>query len=124
MGVEEVVEDSSGNAGAAIAAYCAKAGIRCDIYVPSSTSSGKLIQIESYGANLHRIAGGRAAAASAALDAAENIFYASHSYNPYFFHGTKTFSYEICEQLGWKAPDTLILPVGNGTLILRSIHGL
>ncbi len=123
LGIKKVVEDSSGNAGAAIAAYCAKAEIRCDIYVPSSTSGGKLIQIESYGANLYKIEGGRTAAASAALKAAENIFYASHSYNPYFFHGTKTFSYEICEQLGWKAPDTLILPVGNGTLFLGAYIG-
>ena len=123
LGIHHVVEDSSGNAGAAAAAYCAHASIACDIYVPEKTSPGKLIQIQSYGAHLYKIPGTREDTAAAVLQAAENTFYASHSWNPYFFQGTKTFSYEVCEQLGWKAPDTVILPVGNGTLFLGAYFG-
>ena len=70
MGVDRVVEDSSGNAGCAIAAYCARAGIGCAIYVPETTSPGKLVQIESYSAELHRIPGSREDTAHAAFAAA------------------------------------------------------
>ncbi len=118
LGIKKVVEDSSGNAGASIAAYCAKAEIECDIYVPESTSAGKLAQIEMYGANLFKIPGSREKTAEAVMNAAENNYYASHSWNPWFFQGTKTFAFEVCEQLGWESPDVVILPAGNGTLFL------
>ena len=118
LGVERLVEDSSGNAGAAVAAYAARANIACDIYVPDSTSPAKLAQIESYGATLHKIPGSREDTANAVQDAAQKHFYASHVWNPFFFHGTKTFAYEIWEQLGFNAPDTLIIPTGNGTLLI------
>jgi threonine synthase len=124
LGIQRVVEDSSGNAGCAVAAYCAQAGIACDIYVPDSASPGKLAQISIYGANLHRIPGSREDTAAAIMQAAQTHYYASHSWNPFFFHGTKTFSYEVCEQLGWEAPDTLVLPAGNGTLLLGAWIGL
>lgn len=57
------------------------------------------------------------------MAAAEKDYYASHSWNPFFFQGTKTFAFEIWEQLGWKAPDSLIVPVGNGTLLLGAFIG-
>lgn len=123
LGITKVVEDSSGNAGAAVAAYCAAAGIQCDIYVPESTSPSKLAQITRYGATLHKIPGSREDTAQAVMTAAEDTYYASHSWNPFFFHGTKTFAFEVCEQLGWQAPDTVILPVGNGTLLLGAYIG-
>jgi threonine synthase len=123
LGIKKVVEDSSGNAGAAIAAYCAKAGIECEIYVPESTSKGKLAQIELYGAKLHKIPGSRENTAAAVMEAADKNYYASHSWNPWFFQGTKTFAYEVCEQLEWNAPDVVILPAGNGTLFLGAYIG-
>jgi threonine synthase len=122
-GVQEVVEDSSGNAGCAIAAYCKRAGIRCTIYVPESTSKGKVELIERYGASLVKVPGSREDTARQALMAAEDTYYASHAWNPFFLHGTKTFAYEICEQLGCRAPDSLVLPVGNGTLLLGALLG-
>lgn len=123
LGVGEVVEDSSGNAGSAVAAYCAAAGIGCRIFVPETVSPGKLAQITLYGAQLNKIPGSREDTAAAVKTAAENTYYASHSWNPFFFHGTKTFAFEVCEQLGWRAPDTVILPVGNGTLLLGAYIG-
>jgi threonine synthase len=123
LGVDRAVEDSSGNAGCAVAAYAARAGIACDIYVPSETSPAKTAQIEAYGATLHRIAGTRENTAEAALEAAASCAYASHVYNPWFLQGTKTFAYEVAEQLGWRAPDTLVLPAGNGTLLLGAFIG-
>jgi threonine synthase len=123
LGISRVVEDSSGNAGCAIAAYCALGGIRSEIYVPENTSPAKLAQIESYGAVLKKIPGSREDTARAVWEAAQKDYYASHSWNVYFFHGTKTFAFEVWEQLEWKAPDTLILPVGNGTLLLGAFIG-
>lgn len=123
LGIKRVVEDSSGNAGTALAAYCGRAGITCEIYAPDETSPAKLAQMRAYGADVRTVAGGRAAAAGAALKAAESQYYASHVWNPFFLHGTKTFALEIWEQLGWKAPDTVVLPAGNGTLLLGAALG-
>jgi threonine synthase len=122
-GVQKVVEDSSGNAGSAIAAYCAKAGIGCDIYVPQYTSPEKLIQIQAYGATLKRVEGSREKTAEKAMEAASKIPYASHCWNPFFLHGTKTFAFEVWEQMDWRAPDTLVLPIGHGTLFLGAYIG-
>jgi len=123
LGVRQCVEDSSGNAGSAVAAYCARAGIGCDIYVPFDTAPAKLAQIQLYGAGLVRVPGSREDTARTVMAAAENHYYASHSWNPFFFQGTKTFAYEVCEQLGWKAPDAVVLPAGNGTLVLGAWIG-
>jgi len=123
LGVRKVVEDSSGNAGSAIAAYCAKGGIGCDIYVPQSTSSGKLVQIQTYRANLIKVEGSREKTAQVTREAARKTYYASHCWNPYFLHGTKTFAFEIWEQMGCRPPDTLVLPVGHGTLLLGAYIG-
>lgn len=123
LGIQQIVQDSSGNAGCAIAAYAAKANIQCNIYLPESTSANKIAQIQAYGATITKIGGDRAATANATLEAAKKIYYASHSYNPWFFEGTKTFAFEVCEQLGWKSPDAIVLPAGNGTLIIGCFIG-
>ena len=118
LGVGKIVEDSSGNAGAAIAAYSARAGIDCTIHCPASTSIGKLSQIALYGAKLKLIEGNRSATTQAVLQAAETTYYASHNWNPFFLEGTKTVAFEIVEQLGWKAPDQVICPVGYGSIYI------
>jgi threonine synthase len=118
LGITHVVEDSSGNAGASIAAYCARAGITCDIYVPEHTSPAKMSIINLYGAELHLVPGTRDQVAEVCQEAAKEQFYASHYWNPFFLHGTKTMAFEVCEQLGWRPPDVVILPVGNGSLLL------
>ena len=123
LGVKEAIEDSSGNAGCAIAAYCARGKIDCHIYVPERAPVEKLTQIGTYGSSIERIPGDRETVAAAALKAAEKGYYASHSWNPFFLQGTKTFAFEVCEQFSWRAPDALILPVGNGTLLLGAFMG-
>ncbi|MFF3299643.1 threonine synthase [Streptomyces sp. NPDC002908] len=117
---ERVVADSSGNAGTAVAAYCARAGLPCTVYVPEGTSPKKTEQIRAHGARLEVVPGGREATASAARSAAgaSGTFYASHVFNPYFLHGTKTYVYEIWEERGGTLPDAIAVPVGNGTLLL------
>ncbi|MFJ2820013.1 pyridoxal-phosphate dependent enzyme [Streptomyces toxytricini] len=120
LGPERVVADSSGNAGTAVAAYCARAGLSCEIFVPEGTSAKKTGQMRAHGAAVRVVPGGREAAAAAARAEADlpGVFYASHVYNPYFLHGTKTYAYEVWEELGGRLPEVLVLPVGNGTLLL------
>lgn len=124
LGVSKVIADSSGNAGTAIAAYAARCHIACDIYLSDETSPKKIAQIKAHGANIKAIHGTREDVAAAAQKAVneEKVFYASHVYNPYFYEGTKTYAYEIYEQLSG-APDSLIIPVGNGTLLLGAFYG-
>ncbi|ALC91555.1 pyridoxal-5'-phosphate-dependent protein subunit beta [Bacillus sp. FJAT-18017] len=124
IGVTKVIADSSGNAGTSIAAYAARAGIACDVFLREGTSPKKIAQVKAHGANVRAIKGTREDVARAAQTAVneENIFYASHVYNPFFYEGTKTYAYEIWEQLKC-APDALIIPVGNGTLLLGAYYG-
>jgi threonine synthase len=125
LGAGQLIADSSGNAGAAIAAYAARARIRCRVYVPDATAGQKLAQLTAHGAEVVTVGGSRADAASAAMQAVQesDAFYASHAWHPAFFEGTKTFAYEAWEQLGRRAPDEVILPVGNGTLLLGAALG-
>jgi threonine synthase len=123
LGITQVVEDSSGNAGCAIAAYCARVGIEATILISENVDPVKIDRIRSHGAFLRKVPGNREDVARAALAAADTTYYASHSWSPFFLQGTKTFAFEVCEQLGWKAPDTIILPVGNGTLLLGAYIG-
>ncbi len=116
-GLQFIVEDSSGNAGSSVAAYCAQADIDCDVYIPAYTSLGKAAQIAMYGANLVKVTGTREDTKNAALAAGERSFYASHNWSPFFEHGVKTYVYEIWEQLGYELPDVIVAPCGNGSLI-------
>ncbi|MFK8912608.1 pyridoxal-phosphate dependent enzyme, partial [Streptomyces sp. YS-3] len=117
---ERVIADSSGNAGTSVAAYMARAGLPCTVYVPEATSPKKVEQIAAHGARVERVPGDREATARAARTAADTpgTFYASHVFNPYFLHGTKTYVYELWEDLGGRLPASIVVPVGNGTLLL------
>ena len=117
-GVEALLEDSSGNAGASIAAYAAAAGIRARIMVPESAPAAKRVQIAAAGAELQEVAGDRDTVERAALAAAETMFYASHNRQPFFLEGTKTLAFELWEQLGFRAPAAVAAPCGNGANIL------
>ncbi|MCK4298282.1 MAG: pyridoxal-phosphate dependent enzyme, partial [Planctomycetes bacterium] len=109
---------------ASLAAYAARAGIEAEIYVPAYASPNKLAQIAVYGAKLVKVEGPRERAAQAVQEAAaQGTYYASHYYNPFTLEGLKTIAYEIAEQLGWRAPDNLVLPVGHGTLLLGAYRG-
>jgi len=124
LDVKTLVDDSSGNAGASLAAYAARAGMASEIYVPASASPPKLVQIAIYGARLIKVEGSRREAVLAAQEAAtRGAYYASHCYNPFTLQGLKTIAYEIWEQLGGRGPDNLVLPTGHGTLLLGAYRG-
>lgn len=117
-GITEVVEDSSGNAGSSLAAYCARAGITCHVFVPESTSAGKKLQISAAGAVIHPVAGSREDTTAAALEFSKGRLYGGHNWNPWFALGVRTWAFEVWEQMSWQAPDVVILPVGQGSLAL------
>lgn len=125
IGVDKVVQDSSGNAGNSIAAYCAKANIKCEIFVPENTSPKKIAMIRAHGAICTVVPGSRDHCAEVCRQKVEEegIYYANHVYNPFFYEGTKTYIYEVFEQLK-RIPRHLVIPVGNGTLFLGTILAL
>lgn len=125
MGAREVVEDSSGNAGASVAAYAARAGIAAHIFAPASAPAAKLGQIAVYGATAHLIEGSREDVTAAAVDFARQsgLVYASHNLSPYFLEGTKTFAYEIARRFGGDMPNHIVIPVGNGSLLIGAYKG-
>ncbi len=118
-GAGQVVDDSSGNAGAALAAYAARAGVAARIFVPEHSSPAKRAQIAVYGAELVTVPGSRADTTSALLEAVDKgAVYASHAYSPLYAHGMKTIAFELWEQCGRRAPESIIVPVGHGGLFL------
>ena len=122
-GVREAVEDSSGNAGASFAAYCARAGIQAYVYVPEYAAGPKRAQIEMAGAKIVSVPGPRSAASDSVRQRAEaGAAYASHAHLPHVLAGMATIAFEIVEQLG-RAPGALVLPVGQGTLLLGAYYG-
>lgn len=123
-GVSEAVEDSSGNAGASFAAYAARARIKARVFVPELASGPKCRQIEAYGAELVVVPGSREAVTEAVRVVANGgCTYASHAYLPFNLMGYSTTAYEIFEQLGNNMPGSIILPVGQGGLLLGLARG-
>jgi len=118
QGVRHVVEDSSGNGGAAIAAYAAAGGMQATIMAPDSTSPAKTVQMRAHDAVVELIPGTRQDTADAAVRRSDRVFYASHNWHPFFLHGTKTLAYELWEDLGFQAPDNVIVPCGAGSNVL------
>jgi threonine synthase len=121
--VGAILEDSSGNAGASIAHYAAAAGIASTIFVPAAAPRAKIVQIAAAGAKVVAVPGSRQDVADAALAAAATTFYASHNWQAYFVEGTKTLAFELWEQLGFRAPDNIVVPVGYGSNILGCDRG-
>ncbi|MBL7042630.1 MAG: pyridoxal-phosphate dependent enzyme [Pirellulaceae bacterium] len=124
LGVTEFVEDSSGNAGASLSAYAAAAGLEAHVFAPASAASGKLDQIQVFGASLHKIEGPRQAATDAAeaFVADRKLVYMSHNLSPYFSEGMKAASYELVQALGAEV-EHVVLPVGNGSLLIGMVRG-
>ena len=116
-GARRLVVPTAGNAGVALAAYGARAGVATRVYAPAATPATILSQIRSFGADLVLVDGhigdcGRAARAYAAEAGAVDV---STLREPYRIEGKKTLGLEIAEQLGWTLPDAIVYPTGGGT---------
>ena len=116
-GARRFVVPTAGNAGVALAAYAARAGVTARIYAPDTTPPTILSQIRSYGAELQLVPGhigdsGKAARAYAAEHGAVDV---STLREPYRIEGKKTLGLELAEQLDWHLPEAIVYPTGGGT---------
>jgi threonine synthase len=106
---------SSGNMAASMAAYAARAGVKCVIVVPRKTPMGKIIQMLVCGASLASVEAPYPVITRTFI---ENSFsagvYSIHNDSPMRVEGQKTISLEIAEQLGWEAPDWVVVPTSSG----------
>src|SRR5258707_4929743 len=118
MGVDAVLEDSSGNGGASVAAYSASGGMRVKILAPAYTSPAKVAQVRAYGAEVQLVEGPREESQNEAIRESDRIFYSSHNWQPFFLQGIKSIAYELWEDFGFAAPDNIIIPVGAGSNLL------
>lgn len=118
LGVDAVLEDSSGNGGASVAAFGAAGGMRVRILAPAYASPAKIAQIRAYGAETQLVEGPREESQAEAIRQSKQIFYASHNWQPFFLQGTKSFAYEMWEDFNYSAPDNIIAPVGAGSSLL------
>ena len=115
LGVDTVGCASTGNTSASLAAYAARAGLRCAVFLPAGkVALGKLAQAMFHGAEVFSINGNFDEALEAMTQLArEKHLYLLNSINPFRLEGQKTIGYEIVHDLGWESPDRIVLPVGN-----------
>ncbi len=117
FGVTDCIIPTAGNAGGALAAYCAKADMKCTVVMPKHTPKIFKQECECYGAKLILIEGliSDCAKKVTELNSGGNYFDISTLKEPYRLEGKKTMGYEIAEQLNWQLPDVIIYPAGGGT---------
>jgi len=117
LGFARIALPSAGNAGGAAAAYAARAGMECDVFLPDDTPELFRIECERYGARVTLVPGlidacGKLVAEGAAQGKWHDV---STLKEPYRVEGKKTMGYELAEDFGWELPDALIYPTGGGT---------
>jgi len=117
LGATDVCLPSAGNAGSALAAYAARAGLRAHVYVPKDVARLFLMETEAYGAHVETVEGliteaGRLCAEQARR---HGWYECATLKEPYRVEGKKTMGYELAEQLGWTLPDAILYPTGGGT---------
>lgn len=117
LGVKKLAVPSAGNAGGALSAYAARAGIPAFIFMPADTPRANVVECEQTGAQVTLIDGliTDCGAEIAKRKEAEGWFDVSTLKEPYRVEGKKTLGYELAEQLGWTLPDVIVYPTGGGT---------
>jgi threonine synthase len=125
IGAEVITTASSGNAAAALAGLCASAGKKAIIFVPASAPQAKIAQLLIYGATVFLVQGSYDQAFDLSVQAAQHYgwYCRNTGMNPYTTEGKKTAALEIAEQLGWQAPDVLVVSVGDGNIIAGQHKG-
>lgn len=115
FGITDIVMPSAGNAGAALAFYCARAGITAHVYMPKDTPEVCKRECNAAGADVHFVEGTIKDAGALAKRENKNWFDMSTLKEPYRLEGKKTMGLEIAEYFKWEAPDAVIYPTGGGT---------
>jgi threonine synthase len=117
LGVTDTCIPTAGNAGGALAAYGAAAGIGCHVFLPSDTPRVNIQEVKFFGADCRAVDGLISDAAKAMNEARKGTgwFDMSTMKEPYRLEGKKTMGYELAEQFGWSLPDVILYPTGGGT---------
>ena len=117
FGLKKLAAPSAGNAGGALSAYAARAGIEAHIFMPADTPKANIIECRELGAHVTLINGliTDCGAEVAKRKTAEGWFDVSTLKEPYRVEGKKTLGYELAEQLNWTLPDVVLYPTGGGT---------
>lgn len=116
LGIQSMCIPTAGNAGSALSAYCAKAGIQAHVYIPENTPQVFQLDCEIMGARVTKVKGDISDAAT--LMRSENDgswFDVTTLKEPFRLEGKKTMGFEIAEQLNWQLPNVIIYPTGGGT---------
>lgn len=117
LGATKLAVPSAGNAGGAMAAYAAKAGLEAHVFMPQDTPRACIVEAQFHGADVRLIDGliNDCAAEIAKVKEQEGWFDMSTLKEPYRAEGKKTMGYEIAEQMEWRLPDVIVYPTGGGT---------
>ena len=117
LGIDKLIIPTAGNAGAALAAYCAKAGMQCIVVMPEHTPDVFRKECVLFGAELILVNGliDHCAKKVEEIKSSRDYFDVSTLKEPYRLEGKKTMGYEIAEQLHWELPDVIVYPAGGGT---------
>jgi len=126
QGAAVIAAASTGNAASSLACLCASVGQRCVIFVPEDAPPAKVAQLLIFGAQVLLVRGSYDDAFDLCMEAcpAYGWYNRSTAVNPYLSEGKKTVALEVCEQLGWDAPDDIFVPVGDGCIIGGVAKGL
>ncbi|HLK61657.1 MAG TPA: threonine synthase [Chthonomonadaceae bacterium] len=126
FGYDTVACASTGNLANSVAAHAAEGGFHAYIFIPSDLEQGKVLGTLIYGANVLSVAGNYDEVNRLCAEAGGKYGWAFVNINlrPFYGDGSKTFGYEIAEQLGWRAPDHVVVPCAGGSLISKIYKGL
>ncbi len=121
FGFDTVACSSTGNLANAVAAHAARLGLKAWIFIPSDLEPAKILGTQVFGANLVRIAGNYDQVNRLCSQIAEerNWGFVNVNLRPYYAEGSKTVGFEIAEQLGWRLPDNVVVPMAGGSLITK-----
>jgi threonine synthase len=121
FGFDTVACSSTGNLANAVAAHAARLGLKAWIFIPSDLEPAKILGTQVFGANVVRIAGNYDQVNRLCSQIAEERGWGFVNVNlrPYYAEGSKTVGFEIAEQLGWRLPDNVVVPMAGGSLITK-----
>lgn len=121
FGFKTVACATTGNLGNSVAAQAVRAGLECYIFMPSNLEQGKIIGTSIFGAHVVSISGNYDGVNRLCSEIAGKFGWAFANINmrPFYAEGSKTFGHEICEQLGWRAPKHVVVPMAGGSLICK-----
>lgn len=125
FGLDTVACASTGNLATAVAAHAAMLGLRAVVFMPADTEPQKVLGSRIFGATVVRVAGNYDQVNRLCMEAADEFGWGFVNVNlrPYYAEGSKTLAYEVAEQLGWRAPDAVVVPAASGALYTKIWKG-